>query len=181
MLPEIASNLTFGGLQRNHLFITATSTLYSLRLTSPESETSWSARCRHTGMPMGKRYEPGPRPGRPARGRVNAPWPASVTSLGSPIDSPFRTRWHGILLIGGPRDHRLRPERGGATPVVDGIGAPREVVGSGAEVERISRESLRSAGTTCLGVSGSGADVVDAQHPGGMVGLVVRPQAMRRN
>ena len=32
VLPEIASNLTFGGLQRNHLFITATSTLYSLRL-----------------------------------------------------------------------------------------------------------------------------------------------------
>jgi gluconolactonase len=32
VLPEAASNLTFGGLQRNHLFVTATSTLYSLRL-----------------------------------------------------------------------------------------------------------------------------------------------------
>ena len=32
LLPQIASNLTFGGAQRNHLFVTATSTLYSLRL-----------------------------------------------------------------------------------------------------------------------------------------------------
>jgi gluconolactonase len=31
-LPEIASNLTFGGGQRNHLYITATSTLYALRV-----------------------------------------------------------------------------------------------------------------------------------------------------
>jgi gluconolactonase len=31
-IPEIVSNLTFGGLQRNHLFITATSSLYSLRV-----------------------------------------------------------------------------------------------------------------------------------------------------
>jgi gluconolactonase len=32
-LPEAASNLTFGGLQNNHLFITATTSLYSIRLT----------------------------------------------------------------------------------------------------------------------------------------------------
>jgi gluconolactonase len=31
-LPEDASNLTFGGLSRNHLFITATTSLYSIRL-----------------------------------------------------------------------------------------------------------------------------------------------------
>ena len=31
-VPEVASNLAFGGPQRNHLFITATTTLYSLRL-----------------------------------------------------------------------------------------------------------------------------------------------------
>jgi len=31
-IPEIVSNLTFGGAQRNHLFITATSSLYSLRV-----------------------------------------------------------------------------------------------------------------------------------------------------
>jgi gluconolactonase len=31
-LPEITSNLTFGGRQRNHLYITATSSLYSLRV-----------------------------------------------------------------------------------------------------------------------------------------------------
>jgi gluconolactonase len=32
LIPEIVSNLTFGGIQRNVLFITATSTLYSLRV-----------------------------------------------------------------------------------------------------------------------------------------------------
>jgi gluconolactonase len=31
-LPEITSNLTFGGRQRNHLYMTATSSLYSLRV-----------------------------------------------------------------------------------------------------------------------------------------------------
>jgi gluconolactonase len=31
-LPEITSNLTFGGGQRNHLYITATTSLYSLRV-----------------------------------------------------------------------------------------------------------------------------------------------------
>jgi len=31
-LPEVVSNLTFGGAQRNHLYITATSSLYSLRV-----------------------------------------------------------------------------------------------------------------------------------------------------
>jgi gluconolactonase len=31
-IPEIVSNLTFGGAQRNHLFITATSSVYSLRV-----------------------------------------------------------------------------------------------------------------------------------------------------
>ena len=31
-LPEITANLTFGGRQRNHLYITATSSLYSLRV-----------------------------------------------------------------------------------------------------------------------------------------------------
>ncbi|MDP9464822.1 MAG: SMP-30/gluconolactonase/LRE family protein [Actinomycetota bacterium] len=31
-LPEVVSNLTFGGLQRNHLFVTATTSLYSIRL-----------------------------------------------------------------------------------------------------------------------------------------------------
>jgi gluconolactonase len=31
-LPEIASNLSFGGGQRNHLYITATSSLYGLRV-----------------------------------------------------------------------------------------------------------------------------------------------------
>jgi gluconolactonase len=31
-LPEITSNLTFGGRQRNHLYITATTSLYSLRV-----------------------------------------------------------------------------------------------------------------------------------------------------
>jgi gluconolactonase len=31
-IPETVSNLTFGGIQRNHLFITATSSLYSLRV-----------------------------------------------------------------------------------------------------------------------------------------------------
>jgi gluconolactonase len=31
-LPEIVSNLTFGGPKRNHLFVTATTSLYSLRL-----------------------------------------------------------------------------------------------------------------------------------------------------
>ena len=30
-LPENAANLTFGGLQRNRLFITATTSLYSIR------------------------------------------------------------------------------------------------------------------------------------------------------
>jgi gluconolactonase len=32
LIPEVVSNLTFGGSQRNQLFITATSTLYSVRL-----------------------------------------------------------------------------------------------------------------------------------------------------
>ncbi|MGZ4806450.1 MAG: SMP-30/gluconolactonase/LRE family protein, partial [Ilumatobacteraceae bacterium] len=32
-LPERVSNLTFGGPQRNRLFITATTSLYSIRLT----------------------------------------------------------------------------------------------------------------------------------------------------
>jgi gluconolactonase len=32
LLPEVVSNLTFGGSQRNQLFITATSTLYALRV-----------------------------------------------------------------------------------------------------------------------------------------------------
>jgi gluconolactonase len=32
-LPEVASNLTFGGPQRNRLFVTATTSLYSIRLT----------------------------------------------------------------------------------------------------------------------------------------------------
>jgi gluconolactonase len=32
-LPEDASNLTFGGLQRNRLFVTATTSLYSIRMT----------------------------------------------------------------------------------------------------------------------------------------------------
>ena len=31
-LPEDAANLTFGGMARNHLFITATTSLYSIRL-----------------------------------------------------------------------------------------------------------------------------------------------------
>ena len=31
-VPEIASNLTFGGPKRNHLFICATSSVYALRL-----------------------------------------------------------------------------------------------------------------------------------------------------
>jgi gluconolactonase len=31
-LPEIVSNFTFGGPQRNHLYITATSCLYGLRV-----------------------------------------------------------------------------------------------------------------------------------------------------
>ncbi len=31
-LPEAVSNLTFGGLQRNRLFVTATTSLYSIRL-----------------------------------------------------------------------------------------------------------------------------------------------------
>jgi gluconolactonase len=31
-LPQIASNLTFGGAQRNHVFITATSSVYAIRL-----------------------------------------------------------------------------------------------------------------------------------------------------
>jgi gluconolactonase len=31
-LPEVVSNLTFGGPKRNHLFVTATTSLYSLRL-----------------------------------------------------------------------------------------------------------------------------------------------------
>lgn len=31
-IPEIAANLTFGGRQRNHLYITATSSLYTLRV-----------------------------------------------------------------------------------------------------------------------------------------------------
>jgi len=31
-LPEITANLTFGGPQRNHLYMTATSSLYSLRV-----------------------------------------------------------------------------------------------------------------------------------------------------
>ncbi|HET9142902.1 SMP-30/gluconolactonase/LRE family protein [Actinophytocola sp.] len=32
LLPQIVSNLTFGGPQRNHLYITATSSVYSIRL-----------------------------------------------------------------------------------------------------------------------------------------------------
>jgi gluconolactonase len=32
LIPEVVSNLTFGGRSRNHLFITASSTLYSLRV-----------------------------------------------------------------------------------------------------------------------------------------------------
>ena len=32
LLPEVVSNLTFGGAERNHLFITATTTLYTLRV-----------------------------------------------------------------------------------------------------------------------------------------------------
>ena len=31
-VPEVVSNLTFGGAQRNHLFITATTALYALRV-----------------------------------------------------------------------------------------------------------------------------------------------------
>jgi gluconolactonase len=31
-VPEICSNLTFGGVQRNHLFVTATTSVYALRL-----------------------------------------------------------------------------------------------------------------------------------------------------
>jgi gluconolactonase len=40
-LPEDASNLTFGGLQRNHLFITATTSLYSIRLTVNGAPLAW--------------------------------------------------------------------------------------------------------------------------------------------
>jgi gluconolactonase len=31
-IPEITSNLTFGGQRRNHLFITASSSVYALRV-----------------------------------------------------------------------------------------------------------------------------------------------------
>jgi gluconolactonase len=32
LIPEIVSNLCFGGSKRNHLFITATSAVYTLRV-----------------------------------------------------------------------------------------------------------------------------------------------------
>lgn len=41
-LPEVASNLVFGGLQRNHLFVTATSSVYSLRLNVNGARPVWS-------------------------------------------------------------------------------------------------------------------------------------------
>jgi gluconolactonase len=31
-LPEVGSNLTFGGVKRNHLFITASTSVYALRV-----------------------------------------------------------------------------------------------------------------------------------------------------
>ncbi|GAA3671108.1 hypothetical protein GCM10022267_67360 [Lentzea roselyniae] len=33
LLPEAVSNLTFGGIKRNHLFITASTSPYALRVT----------------------------------------------------------------------------------------------------------------------------------------------------
>ena len=41
-LPEVASNLVFGGLRRNHLFVTATSSVYSLRLNVNGARPVWS-------------------------------------------------------------------------------------------------------------------------------------------
>ena len=42
-LPEAVSNLAFGGLQRNRLFVTATTSLYSIRLTVNGAPTGLSA------------------------------------------------------------------------------------------------------------------------------------------
>jgi gluconolactonase len=41
-LPEVASNLVFGGLRRNHLFVTATSSVYTLRLNVNGARPVWS-------------------------------------------------------------------------------------------------------------------------------------------
>ncbi len=42
-LPEPVSNLTFGGIQRNRLFVTATTSLYSIRLSINGAPPVWSA------------------------------------------------------------------------------------------------------------------------------------------
>ena len=57
-------------------------------------------------------------------------------------------------------------------------GAPREVVGVAAKVGEVLLESHAATGRpAAVGVAGCGADVLDARHPGGMVGLIVlRPQ-----
>jgi gluconolactonase len=41
-LPEPVSNLTFGGIQRNRLFVTATTSLYSIRLSINGAKPVWS-------------------------------------------------------------------------------------------------------------------------------------------
>jgi hypothetical protein len=61
--------------------------------------------------------------------------------------------------------------------VEDGEGvasAPGEVVGMAAKVGEVLLERHAVAGRpAAVGVAGSGADVLDARHPGGMVGPVV--------
>lgn len=42
-LPEVASNLVFGGLKRNRLFVTATTSVYSLMLSVNGARPVWSA------------------------------------------------------------------------------------------------------------------------------------------
>ena len=42
VLPEVASNLVFGGPQRNHLFVTATTSVYTLRLQVNGARPVWS-------------------------------------------------------------------------------------------------------------------------------------------
>ena len=42
-LPEVASNLVFGGLKRNRLFVTATTSVYSMMLTVNGAPPVWSS------------------------------------------------------------------------------------------------------------------------------------------
>ena len=50
-VPEVVSNLAFGGPRRNHLFITATTTLYTLKVNFSGATYTAARGPRHTKSP----------------------------------------------------------------------------------------------------------------------------------